>query len=118
MWLASCNRRGVFYFTRQVASQLEQERSFLFYPSGGQPAVTVEEFSILPARWTASLNRREVFYFTCQVDSQLIFLFPIETTIRKHRKEENQTQNLTTPVVSEIHTKQSTNEGNSSMVHE
>jgi hypothetical protein len=34
-----------------------------------------------------------------------IHLFPKETTIRMHGKEKNMTENHTTPMVSEIHTK-------------
>ena len=40
------------------------------------------------------------------------YLFSIETTIKMHRKEENLTVNYTTPLVTETHTKQSTNEEN------
>ncbi len=42
-----------------------------------------------------------------------IHFFPIEKTKRNARKKENLTKNHTTPLVSEIHTKQSTNKENS-----
>jgi hypothetical protein len=42
-------------------------------------------------------------------------LFPIETTIRNASIGEKRDRNHTTPVVSEIHTKQSNNEENSSL---
>ncbi len=42
-------------------------------------------------------------------------MFPQKQQLEMHRKKENLTRNHTTPMVSEIHTKQWTNQENSSL---